>query len=84
MGERGVFVFRRYCELGASKWIEASNDENRTVIIYVGRKRKSPNVDGLRLRPHRIKLVYENRKRPRKRTGPVVVQRELFEWVDDG
>ncbi len=76
MGERGVFVFRRYCELGASKWIEAT-DENGTVIIYVGRARPSKQVDGLRLRPHTIRPVHQRKRRKKKASE--FVQRTLFD-----
>jgi hypothetical protein len=75
MGETGVFVFQRYCELGASKWIEATS-ETRRVIIYVGRQRRSPRVDGIRLRPHKIRPVYNRRKK--REDKPLLVQRELF------
>ncbi len=75
MGERGVYVFRRYCELGASKWIEAS-DESGTVIIYVGRPRPSKQVEGLRLKPHKIRPVYQ---RKRRKKPSEFVQRTLFD-----
>lgn len=76
MGERGVFFFQRYCELGASKWIEATQG-NRRAIIYVGRPRRSPRVEGLRLQPHKIRPVYVRKKAKRKGTS-TLVQRELF------
>ncbi len=76
MGENGKFVFRRYCELGASKWIEASSEESGIAIIYVGRARRSPRVDGLRLRPHKIRPVYVRRKK--KRLAAKMVQKTLF------
>ena len=76
MGERGVFVFRRYCELGASKWIEV-NDESGMVIIYVGRPLPSKQVEGLRLQPHTIRPEYE-RKRRKKKSSPLV-QPTLFD-----
>ena len=76
MGEHGVFVFRRYCELGASKWIEA-NGENGMVIIYVGRSRPSKQVDGMRLQPHTIRPVYQGKRRKKKPSE--FVQQTLFE-----
>ena len=76
MAERGVFVFRRYCELGASKWIEAA-DEHGTVIIYVGRPRPSKQVEGLRLRPHKICPVYQRKRRKKKPAE--FVQRTVFD-----
>ena len=77
MGERGVFTFRRYCERGASKWIEAIREGGSIAIIYVGRPRPSPVVEGLRLRPHTIRPVYARRRR--KRVPPTHTQRTLFE-----
>jgi len=79
MGEKGVFVFQRYCELGASKWIEAKS-ENGIVIIYVGRRRRSPRVDGLLLRPHKIRPVYAKKKKRRLKCSPV--QKELFATME--
>ena len=78
MNEAGVFVFRRYCEYGASKWIEAYREGHGIAIIYVGRPRKSPNVDGLRLRPHTIRLVTGRRRKKRVKV-PREVQKMLFE-----
>ena len=64
------------CECGASKWIEAYRERHGTAIIYVGRPRNSPNIEGLRLRPHRVRLVTG---RPKKKKSPTEVQRTLFE-----
>lgn len=72
MNEAGVFVFRRYCEYGASKWIAAYSECRGIAIVYVGRPRKSSHVDGLRLRPHKIRLVTE-----RRRKKSTKVQREV-------
>lgn len=76
MNEPGVFVFRRYCECGASKWIEAHRENEGVFVIYVGRPRKSPRVGGLRLRPHKIRLVTERKKSSNPTT--VCVQKMLF------
>ncbi len=78
MNEPGVFVFRRYCEYGASKWIEAYREKHGVFVIYVGRARKSPNVEGLRLRPHNIRLV-TGRKRTRKCPEATWFQKSLFD-----
>ena len=78
MNEAGVFVFRRYCEYGASKWIEAYREGHGIATIYVGRARKSPNVEGLRLRPHMIRLV-TGRTRKKRRKEPCEFQTLLFE-----
>ena len=80
MGETGVFRFRQYCRRGASQWIEATRDEYSTAIIYVGRRRPSPLMSGLRLRPHKIRPVYQ-RKRGRKKSQarPQTVQKTLFD-----
>ena len=37
MAERGTFVFRRYCEKGASKWIEATRVGGENVVLSVGK-----------------------------------------------
>ena len=55
MYERGVFVFRRYCELGSSKWIEAKREaDGRVVILWVGKPVRSKTIPNLRRRPYRI------------------------------
>ena len=79
MGETGVFTFRRYCELGASKWIEATGKHSGTVIIYVGGKRRSRLVDGLRLRPHKIRPVYARKRRRKKPATQTLMQKTLFD-----
>jgi hypothetical protein len=78
MGETGRFTFRRYCELGASKWIEATSEHCGTAIIYVGRGRPSRLVDGLRLRPHKIRPIYARKRDRGKCPDPVLVQKTLF------
>ena len=82
MGETGVFTFRRYCELGASKWIEATSPHCGTVIIYVGRQRRSSLVDGLRLKPHKIRPAYARKRRRKKATTPALTQKTLFDLPD--
>ena len=76
MNETGVFKFVRYCECGASKWIEGYRKGCGTVV-YVGRPRPSPRVEGLRLRPHKIRVVGD---RPRKKrpAGLCRIQKTLF------
>ena len=55
MYERWVFVFRRYCELGRSKWIEAEREaDGRVVILWVGKPVRSKTIPNLRRRPYRI------------------------------
>jgi hypothetical protein len=78
MGEAGVFRFRQYCRRGASQWIEATRGDSGTAIIYVGRRRPSPLISGLRLRPHTIRPVYRRRRR-RKASTPQPVQKTLFD-----
>jgi hypothetical protein len=79
MNEVGVYRFVRYRECGASKWIEAYREGQGMAVIYVGRTRWSPNVDGLRLRPHRVRFV-SNRKRRNCpiAEGPTLLQKKLF------
>jgi len=55
MYDRGVFVFRRYCEKGAEKWVEAWRaDKGGMAVLWVGRSMQSPIAPGLRRRPYRI------------------------------
>jgi len=55
MAERGVFVFRRYCVRGASKWIEAYRaDGGGVAILWMGKTGRSRTVPNLRRRPYRI------------------------------
>ena len=55
MYERGVFLFDRYCEQGAAKWIEAfQGDGSGRVILWVGKSTRSKTVPGLLRRPYRI------------------------------
>jgi hypothetical protein len=80
MGETGVFVFQRYCELGASKWIEAASSSG-TAIIYVGHSQPSPRVDGLRLRPHKTRPVYVKKQ---KLKSSLVQKKNCFSKVWQG
>ena len=76
MNETGVFTFIRYCECGASKWVEGHREGYGTAVIYVGRIRPSPRVEGLQLRPHKIRTVRERQKT--KRQAPLLTQKALF------
>ncbi len=79
MNEAGVFRFIRYCECGASKWIEAYREGQGRTVIYVGNPRWSPNVEGLRLRPHMVRFVSNRRRRKRRGPkGPALLQKTLF------
>ena len=59
MGEKGVHVFKRYCERGAEKWIEAASVTGGNVILWVGKSHRSPVVSGLVRRPYRVQKVRE-------------------------
>lgn len=53
--ERGIFVFKRYCEQGAAKWLEAHRvDGGGFVILWVGKPCRSKAISNLRRRPYRI------------------------------
>ena len=58
MYERGIFVFHRYFEQGAAKWIQAYKTDGGGVailwVVWVGRSMKSPVVPGLRRKPYRV------------------------------
>jgi hypothetical protein len=61
MYERGIFVFRRYCEQGASKWVEAYRaDGGGLVILSVGKSARSRLIPNLRNRPYRITRKLRN------------------------
>ena len=68
MVERGVFVFRCYCEQGASRWIEAYRaDGGGVAILWMGKAGRSRTVPNLRRRPYRITgKVHNHPRRPRK------------------
>ncbi len=69
MAERGVFVFRRYCVQGASKWIEAYRaDGGGVAILWMGKSGRSKTVPNLRHRAYRITGKVRNQAgKPRKR-----------------
>jgi len=55
MYERGVLIFRRYCEQGAKKWIDAYRADNgAAVCLWVGRSIRSAKIPNIRRRPYRI------------------------------
>ena len=54
-GDRTVFRFRRYVELGAWKWVEATADRDGYFrAFYVGRKPRTTKT-GLRLVPYKVR-----------------------------
>ncbi|MCE9555412.1 MAG: hypothetical protein K8T91_18840 [Planctomycetes bacterium] len=56
MGERGLMIFKRYCQRGAEKWIEAASvGGSAYVILWVGKTCRSPVVSNLRRRPYRVR-----------------------------
>ena len=60
MGERGLMIFKRYCERGAEKWIEAASvNGSAYVILWVGKSCRSPVVSNLRRRPYRVRKERE-------------------------
>lgn len=54
MYQRGVFVFRRFCVRGASRWIEAYQPNLGFAVLRVGRPGRSRVVPNLRRRPYKI------------------------------
>ena len=70
MAERGIFVFRRYCVRGASKWIEAYRaDGGGVAILWMGKTGRSRTVPNLRQRPYRITGKIRNQPgKPRRRS----------------
>ena len=62
MGERGVFVFKRYCVRGAARWIEASRaDGGGMVVLWVGKPCRSPVAANLRRRPYRLTKLLDRK-----------------------
>lgn len=58
MGEKGIHIFRRYCQQGAEKWLEASSvDGSSFVILWVGKAHRSPKISNLVRRPYRVRKV---------------------------
>ena len=53
MAERGRVTFVRYCELGRSRWIEATS-HGRIVVLHVGSEEPSPTIPGFVRRPYVI------------------------------
>lgn len=67
IAERGTFKFRRYCERGAQKWIEAySADGNAQVLLWVGKVSRSPIDPSLKRKPYKIRR-FTGKKRPKIR-----------------
>jgi hypothetical protein len=55
LGDRGVFVFRRYCVQGAAKWIEAYREDGGGVaILWVGKPVRSRISPNLRRKPYHV------------------------------
>lgn len=54
MADHGLMIFNRYCEHGASKWIEAYKPGLGMVVLWVGRRKL---VDGLVMRPYKVSKV---------------------------
>lgn len=53
--DRGVFVFCRYYEQGAARWIEAHREgESATVILRLSKATGSSPLTNLRRRPYRV------------------------------
>jgi hypothetical protein len=69
VAERGTFKFRRYCEQGAQKWIEAyPAGGGGVVLLWVGKACRSPVEPNLRRKPYKIRKV-TGRKGKSKKAG---------------
>jgi len=72
MHERGVFVFKKFCVQGASKWIEAYRaDGGGIAILWVGRTGRSKAIPHLRRRPYRITGKVRQPKAERRKVPSV-------------
>lgn len=71
VAERGLFKFRRYCEQGAQKWIEAYPvDGGGVVLLWVGKACRSTVEPNLRRKPYKLRKVTD-RKHKSKTAAPV-------------
>jgi hypothetical protein len=71
MAERGTFKFVRYCEKGASKWIEAGVvGGSGTVVLWVGKKRANPDLPRFKQRPYKIRKVTDRKRRKKPDAQP--------------
>ena len=74
MAERGTFKFVRYCEKGASKWIEATRVGGGTVVLWVGKAGPNPDLPSFKRRPYKIRKVTERKQaRKKQEAGPAAV-----------
>jgi hypothetical protein len=61
MRERGIFVFRRYCQRGSAEWLEAYHaNGGGLAILWVGKAHRSPLIPNLRRRPYRVTRKLRN------------------------
>jgi len=71
MHERGVFVFKRFCVQGTSKWIEAYRaDGGGVAVLWVGRTGRSKAIPHLRRRPYRVTGKVREQKANRRKSLP--------------
>ena len=61
MAEKGVMVFSSYCELGASRWIEAHGKAG-FAALHIGPEENSSEIPGLVRRPYKVRKVRGPRK----------------------
>jgi hypothetical protein len=67
VADHGIFVFRRYCVQGATKWLEAYRaDSSGMVILWVGKTLRSRTIPNLRRRPYRVAKVLDSNPRSRR------------------
>jgi hypothetical protein len=72
MAERGTFVFRRYCEKGASKWIEATRVGGGNVVLSVSKGGPNPDLPSFKRRPYKVTKVTGRKGGKKQETGPAV------------
>ena len=74
MAERGMFKFRRYCQKGASRWIEATRVGGGTVVLWVGKPGPNKDLPSFKRKPYKIRKVTERkRKGGKKEASPTAV-----------
>ncbi len=75
MAERGTFTFRRCCEKGASKWIEATRVGGGNVVLSVSKGGPNPDLPSFRRKPYKVRKVTERKRKGGKKqeAGPAAV-----------
>jgi hypothetical protein len=69
MAERGTFKFVRYCVKGADKWIEAHRVGGSTVVLWVGKAGRNPDLPSFKRRPYKVRKVTQGKGKRQRKQG---------------